>query len=86
MIKLLLKYDSDRLKSRSGHDMMKETDFTLNRGNLQAVTIATSIPLTTKHFEKIAQQFESQMNDLGADGWELVQHVDGFFFFKREIE
>lgn len=52
----------------------------------KAVTIATSIPLTTKHFEKIAQQFESQMNDLGADGWELVQHVDGFFFFKREIE
>ena len=52
----------------------------------KVVTIATSMAMTTKHFEKTAQEFEAQLNKLGADGWELVQRTDGFFFFKREIE
>ena len=35
--------------------------------------------------EKMATEFETALNKLGAEGWELVQRVDGFFFFKREI-
>jgi len=52
----------------------------------KAVTVRTSLPITTKQFEKITQEFEARLNNLGADGWELVQCIDGFFFFKREIE
>jgi len=52
----------------------------------KVVTIRTSLPITTKHYEKAAQEFEARLNNLGADGWELVQCIDGLFFFKREIE
>jgi len=52
-----------------------------------AVVIAISMPnytyITSKHFEKIAQGLGARLNNLGADGWELVQHTDGFF--KREV-
>ncbi len=26
-----------------------------------------------------------QLNELGADGWELVQRMDGFFFLKKKL-
>ena len=52
----------------------------------KVVTIATALAMSTKQYEKIAQEFEVQLNELGADGWELVQRMDGFFFFKRETE
>jgi hypothetical protein len=42
--------------------------------------------MTTKQYEKTAQEFEAKLNELGTDGWELVNHVDGFFFFKRPAE
>jgi len=51
----------------------------------KVVTIPTSIPLGAKGYEKIATEFESNLNKLGAEGWELVQRADGFFFFKRVI-
>lgn len=51
----------------------------------KVITIATSIPLGTKGYEKIATEFKTTLNNLGAEGWELVQRADGFFFFKREI-
>ena len=52
----------------------------------KVLTIATSLAVSTKQYEKVAQEFEMQLNELGADGWELVQRMDGFFFFKREIK
>ena len=51
----------------------------------KVVSIPTSIPLGAKGYEKIAAEFENILNELGAEGWELVQRADGFFFFKREI-
>ena len=51
----------------------------------KVVAIPTSIPLGTKGYEKIATEFETIFNKLGAEGWELIQRADGFFFFKREI-
>lgn len=51
----------------------------------KVVSIATSITIGTKGYEKAASEFENQLNKLGEEGWELVQRVDGFFFFKREI-
>ena len=50
----------------------------------KVVTIATNMVLTAKQYDKAVQEFEARLNELGADGWEMVQRVDGFFFFKRE--
>lgn len=52
----------------------------------KVITIATSMAITTKQYEKIAQEFEAKLNELGAEGWELVNRMDGFFFFKRPVE
>ena len=52
----------------------------------KVVTIPTSISIGMKGYEKIAHEFETMLNQLGAEGWELVQRMDGFFFFKREID
>ena len=51
----------------------------------KVISIPTSIPLGAKGYEKIASEFETNLNKLGEEGWELVQRTDGFFFFKREI-
>ncbi len=49
------------------------------------LAISTSVALGTKGYEKIAVEFEIELNKLGAEGWELIQRVDGLFFLKREI-
>lgn len=51
----------------------------------KVITIPTSIAIGNKGYEKIALEFETILNQLGAEGWELVQRMDGFFFFKREL-
>lgn len=51
----------------------------------KVISLSTSVPMTAKGYEKIASEFENALNKLGAEGWELVQRSDGFFFFKREI-
>ena len=38
----------------------------------KVITIAAAIPVTTKGYEKVAQEFETQLNALGRAGWELV--------------
>ena len=52
----------------------------------KVVTIATTMVMSTKQYEKTAQEFEAQLNELGMEGWELVQRMDSFFFFKSERE
>ena len=52
----------------------------------KVAAIATAFAVSTKQYETIAREFEIQLNELGAEGWELVQRMDGFFFFKRELE
>ena len=50
----------------------------------RVVTIPTGFAMNTKQYEEIAREFEKELNALGDDGWELIQRMDGFFFFKRE--
>ena len=57
----------------------------MKRFEYKVITIPTSIPFGAKGYEKIAVEFETNLNKLGAEGWELVQRADGFFFFKREV-
>lgn len=52
----------------------------------KVITIATNLPMTTKQYEKITEEYEEKLNALGEEGWELVNRVDGFFFFKRLVE
>lgn len=52
----------------------------------KVITIATNLAMTTKQYEKIAEEYEEKLNALGEEGWELVNRVDGFFFFKRAVE
>ena len=51
----------------------------------KVIAIPTSMPLGTKGYEKIAAEFETELNKLGAEGWEFIQRIDGLFFLKREI-
>ena len=47
------------------------------------------------HWQELNSNFNTKLNDLGADGWELVtanEHIDGrgisvatTFYFKREL-
>ena len=58
----------------------------MKRFEYKVIAIATVVTLTTKQYEMTAQTFEEELNQLGAEGWELVQRADGFFFLKREVE
>ncbi len=52
----------------------------------KVTTMPSTLPITTKGYGKVIQELETKLNELGAEGWELVQRVDSLFFFKREIE
>ena len=51
----------------------------------KVISIPRSIPIGTKGYDKIVTEFETKCNELGVEGWELVQRADDFLFFKREI-
>ncbi len=52
----------------------------------KVITTPVALTLSAKQYQKTAQEFEAELNQLGAKGWELIQRMDGFFFFKREAE
>lgn len=58
----------------------------MKKWEYKVITIATKMPVTTKQYEQVAQEFEEALNALGAEGWELVQRQDAMFFFKREVQ
>lgn len=58
----------------------------MKKWEYKVVAVATTMALTTKQYEKTAEEFEEKLNTLGAQGWELIEREDGFFFFKRPVE
>lgn len=58
----------------------------MKKWEYKVITVATKMPVTTKQYEQVAQEFEDALNALGAEGWELVQRQDAMFFFKREVQ
>ena len=51
----------------------------------KVIAIPRTVPIGTKAYEKMVTEFEIHLNQLGAEGWELVQRADDFLFFKREL-
>lgn len=51
----------------------------------KVIVIPTTAYFTTKQYQRVAKTIEETLNSLGAEGWELVQRDDGFYFLKREI-
>ena len=49
----------------------------------KVIAPAVNLALTTRQYEQQAQELENLLNTLGAEGWELVQKADGFYFFMR---
>lgn len=41
---------------------------------------------TSEQREKAITDLEARLNELGFEGWELVQQAEGLFYFKREIQ
>lgn len=39
----------------------------------KVVTIATAFAMNTKQYEKMALDFETQLNELGREGWEPLR-------------
>mgnify|MGYP003307920210 CR=1 FL=1 len=58
--------------------MMKKFEY-------KVISVPRAIPIGAKGYEKMVTEFETNLNKLGAEGWELVQRADDFLFFKREI-
>lgn len=40
---------------------------------------------TSEQREKAIMDLETALNQLGLEGWELVQQMEGIFYFKREL-
>ena len=56
----------------------------MNQCEYKVLAPAVNRALPTRLDEQQAQELEKLLNTLGAEGWELVQKADGFYFFKRE--
>ena len=51
----------------------------------KVIAPAVNLALTTRQYEQQAQELEKLLNTLGAEGWELVQKADGFYFFNPPL-
>lgn len=46
----------------------------------KVLTIAVNFAITTSQYVAQAKEIEDQLNELGKEGWELVQKRDAMFF------
>ena len=44
----------------------------------KVISVPRAIPIGAKGYEKMVTEFETNLNKLGAEGWELVQRADDF--------
>ena len=51
----------------------------------KVISVPRAIPIGAKGYEKMVTEFETNLNKLGAEGWELVQRADDFLFFKSDL-
>ncbi len=58
----------------------------MNKFEYKVIAIPTTATFTNKQYEKVSEEYSNILNELGLDGWELVQLKNGFFFLKREID
>ena len=47
----------------------------------KVISVPRAIPIGAKGYKKMVTEFETNLNKLGAEGWELVQRADDFLFF-----
>ena len=52
----------------------------------KVVAYPATQPISAKGWAKLRDDIEEGLNSLGVEGWELVAHSTGMFYFKREIE
>jgi hypothetical protein len=65
-------------------NLTKECDC-MKKFEYKVISVPRAIPIGAKGYEKMVTEFETNLNKLGAEGWELVQRADDFLFFKREL-
>lgn len=50
------------------------------------ITKGIPVALNEKSMQKMFEEIEKEMNQLGAEGWEFVQWKSSMLIFKRAVE